>query len=104
MGSNEQYCLIIDSHSTDAEFGKRLTTYNLATEEPLVEVAAIQSANINRAVKNAGKAYTNWRSTPPTNESAFCLQLWIRSATKSIDSQNSKPEIMSSQSHRRAMS
>lgn len=65
MGSSEQYGLIIDGCSTDAESGETLTTYNPATEEPLAEVAAAQSADINRAVESAGDAYTDWRSTPP---------------------------------------
>lgn len=65
MGATKQYGLVIDGQSRDAESGETLTTYNPATEEPLAEVAAAQSADIDRAVKSADDAYSEWRSTPP---------------------------------------
>lgn len=60
---------------TGASGAKHQPVLNPATAEPLAEVPLSQPAEVDRAVQAAGRAFPEWRATPPGNRIQFLFKL-----------------------------
>lgn len=66
--------LYYDGNPQDATSGKTITTVNPATAQPLADVPTASSADIDKAVRSARKAFPSWSQTPPIVRSRILLK------------------------------
>ena len=72
----DQYSLFINGEFVKPENGKYFQTYNPATGEKLSEVAEAESADINKAVKAARKAYDGtWSKMIPKERGKYIFRI-----------------------------
>ena len=72
----DQYSLFINGEFVKPENGKYFQTYNPATGEKLSEVAEAESADINKAVKAARKAYDGtWSKMTPKERGKYIFRI-----------------------------
>ncbi|MEV8566913.1 aldehyde dehydrogenase family protein [Streptomyces sp. NPDC051322] len=69
------YGLFIDGEFTEAADGKVFKTVSPATEEVLSEVAQAGSADVDRAVKAARKAFEKWSALPGAERAKYLFRI-----------------------------
>ncbi|MGH2596627.1 MAG: aldehyde dehydrogenase family protein [Actinomycetota bacterium] len=72
----DRYGLFIDGEFVEPRSGKRFTTINPATEEPLAEVAEAGTEDVGLAVDAARDAYqTRWRDLPGSERAKYLYRI-----------------------------
>ena len=71
----ETYDLFIGGKFVAAKSGKRFTSVNPATEEPLAQVAEAGEADVDAAVKAAKKAGPKWKALPATERAKVVYRI-----------------------------
>ncbi|MFJ2606527.1 aldehyde dehydrogenase family protein [Streptomyces sp. NPDC091279] len=69
------YGLFIDGEFTDAADGKVFKTVSPSTEEVLSEVARAGSADVDRAVRAARKAFEKWSALPGAERAKYLFRI-----------------------------
>ncbi|WP_248844153.1 aldehyde dehydrogenase family protein [Streptomyces hirsutus] len=69
------YGLFIDGEFTEAADGRVFKTVSPATEEVLSEVAQAGEADVDRAVKAAGKAFASWSALPGAERAKYLFRI-----------------------------
>ncbi|MEV6792462.1 aldehyde dehydrogenase family protein [Streptomyces sp. NPDC051320] len=69
------YGLFIDGEFTEAADGRVFKTVSPATEEVLSEVAQVGSADVDRAVKAARKAFEKWSVLPGAERAKYLFRI-----------------------------
>ncbi|MFC5957366.1 aldehyde dehydrogenase family protein [Streptomyces pratens] len=69
------YGLFIDGEFTEAADGRVFKTVSPATEEVLSEVAQAGEADVDRAVKAAGKAFATWSALPGAERAKYLFRI-----------------------------
>ncbi|MGY0069397.1 aldehyde dehydrogenase family protein [Streptomyces sp. QTS137] len=69
------YGLFIDGEFTGAADGRVFKTVSPATEEVLSEVAQAGEADVDRAVKAAGKAFATWSALPGAERAKYLFRI-----------------------------
>ncbi|WP_405777882.1 aldehyde dehydrogenase family protein [Streptomyces sp. NBC_00859] len=69
------YGLFIDGEFTEAADGKVFKTVSPSTEEVLSEVARAGSADVDRAVQAARKAFTTWSALPGSERAKYLFRI-----------------------------
>ncbi|MEU3146821.1 MULTISPECIES: aldehyde dehydrogenase family protein [unclassified Streptomyces] len=69
------YGLFIDGEFAEAADGRAFKTVSPATEELLSEVAQAGEADVDRAVKAAGKAFATWSALPGAERAKYLFRI-----------------------------
>ncbi|MCX4780615.1 aldehyde dehydrogenase family protein [Streptomyces sp. NBC_01264] len=69
------YGLFIDGEFTDAADGKVFKTVSPASEEVLAEIAQAGTADVDRAVKAARKAFEKWSALPGSERAKYLFRI-----------------------------
>ena len=73
---DDRYGLFIDGKFVEPKSGKRFTTINPATEEPLAEIAEAGAEDVGLAVDAARDAYTDrWRDLPGSERAKYLYRI-----------------------------